>query len=84
MLLRHSSIVIYVTAFILIIVFQAYNWYLLSLQSFNIYTDQVLIIYLHTHVPLDTVPLANPLLLLTIGAKKIDAKTKKLPILKKL
>jgi hypothetical protein len=31
----------------------------------NIYTDQVLIVYLHVHVPLATVPLANPFLLLT-------------------
>jgi hypothetical protein len=35
MLLRHSFIVIYVTAFILIIGFQTYNWYLSSLQSFQ-------------------------------------------------
>jgi hypothetical protein len=33
MLLRHSFIVIYVTAFILIIVFQAHNWYHSSLRS---------------------------------------------------
>ncbi len=63
MLLRHSFIVIYGTAFILIIVSQAYNWYHLSHS--NIYTDQVSIIYLHMHVPLATVPLSSPLLLLT-------------------
>jgi hypothetical protein len=35
MLLRHSFFVIYVTSFIPIIGFQAYNWYLSSLQSFQ-------------------------------------------------
>jgi hypothetical protein len=56
MLLRHSFIVIYVTAFILIIGFQAYNWYLSSLQSFQHIHGSTLIVYLHMHVPLATIP----------------------------
>jgi hypothetical protein len=57
MLLRHSFIVIYVTAFILIIDFQAYNWYLSSLQSFQHIRGSGLINYLHMHIPLATIPI---------------------------
>ncbi len=65
MLLRHSFIVIYVTAFILIIVSKHTTGIIHYFGHSNIYTDQALIMYLHMHVPLAIVPLANPPFLLT-------------------
>ncbi len=61
MLLRHSFIVIYVTAFIPIIVSKHTTGIIHHFGHSNIYTDQTLIVYLHMHVPLAIVPFANPL-----------------------
>ena len=61
MLLRRSFIVTYVTAFILIIGFQAYNWYLSSLHSFH-YIHGSGFNHLSTYAHS---PCYNPILLLT-------------------
>jgi hypothetical protein len=56
MLLRHSFIVTYMTAFILIIGFQHTTLYLSLLQSFQHIHESDSIIYLHMHIPLAIIP----------------------------
>jgi hypothetical protein len=61
MLLCHSFIVIYMTAFILIIGVQYTIGIFHHFSHSNTYTDQILVIYLHMHTPLAI----TPILLLT-------------------
>jgi hypothetical protein len=61
MLLRHSFIVTYMTAFILIIGFQHTTGIFHHFSHSSAYTNQILIIYLHMHIPLAI----TPILLLT-------------------
>jgi hypothetical protein len=56
MLLRHSFIVIYVTTFILIANSQHTTGIFHHFSHSNTYTNQILIIYLHMHIPLATAP----------------------------
>jgi hypothetical protein len=57
MLLCHSFIVIYMTAFILIIGVQYTTGIFHRFSHSNTYTDQILVIYLHMHTPLAITPI---------------------------